>query len=1068
VQTRRIGLTKMPFFMLSLFTLGMSFHALAATKKTKAQKTKQTVSATKNQTQQASRFEGISGLSSETNKKPVPEAGVGKKRTSFQKSEAAPKGLLNVEKEEIVNTLKGINLLLSKDPTPAEKIKLLLNRSMATYSLARKRLIESSARTVDATGNRLLNVAFKDAMDVARTPGLPAPVKARALYVAGLPLIYLDKVKEARNLFIESVNTDPKSENAGWMALFVAEDYFDGEQYREAIPFYSNFQAQMDPKEVELAKYKLAWTYLNLENPARTKALFIELIKNNPKEGFGKDSIKDLAFVLTTYSSETEILRVADDVFKDQQDQLVIDFLSAVMANLEVQNQVSLQSKVLARLLQIEKDPVKKLQYLLAGLRTARKEYASVYHFKAFLMIRDFMVKEGLEGGKKNFETVKSSLDIETQNIIKSYVETFAGRTKTPEKLSRDQIATSLKDLFTFYEKHFSDAKPFNPILRLWLDVCIEISDWKCVDIAADKLLQKPELKGIHQKVAFEQVVALDRLYTSTPKEFENRFVEKLEVFVTQFETAPQWGELSKKLGQIYVKNKETKKSLALFEKVFMKEKSADALYRLQWARFEAEMYEDVISEKRVPVGPTDPRIRDLQRESALKLAIQARKDNDFEAYSRVINFFLSLAPPADKAVAARRDYFNFMLEKNLIAPLVQEILKLPIPERFSKSYTDILERTWVKAMRQSMFREASIVVSSTDKKFRVSQQNLSRRFLSRLALGQRPGADELNELNSENKLYILGLTALARPELCLQYLNTQLPLRTKQIKSLAALALRIQSGSWNLVRNQRSVKLLGENYPFTSVPDFNKLPVEKLIQKVVIPTQVIQSQKALARWTEDIVFQTRRVRSRIAKEIAKKPIDVQVRAVQSARELEMRVADFIKAQPVPKEFTGTQIDEYQKAIAEVVKEFTDQAAEFEKLEQKLIQVKGTQTQEIAMRELPLPDLTKWNWSSFYQSTDGATLKTEIENHNYLGALIVLDLFRPEPLKETLDYYQLRSGILLSISDNKALRRYVLEELEQTKNLQIVNDWKALVAQLMPAAPENAKEEGEPKADDIE
>ena len=261
------------------------------------------------------RFTDLSGLSKEVSKKPVAENGVGKKRTSFQKSNTGPKGLLNVDSQEIISTLKSINLLLSKNPTPAERIKLLMNRSVSAFSLARNRLLDSPTKSLDKTGLKLIAESQKDAGEVANTPGIPAQTKSRALYIIGLGYINLDKPSEARNRFIEAINVDPKSENTGWMALAVAEDLFEKEMYREAIPYYSNYWAQMDPKEVEISKYKLAWVYLNLENPARTKSLFIELIKNNPKEGFGKDSIRDLAYVVTTYSSEAEIMRISADVF---------------------------------------------------------------------------------------------------------------------------------------------------------------------------------------------------------------------------------------------------------------------------------------------------------------------------------------------------------------------------------------------------------------------------------------------------------------------------------------------------------------------------------------------------------------------------------------------------------------------------------------------------------------------------------------------------------------------------------------------------------------------------------
>ena len=1039
---------------------GISRLSFAEKKKAKSAQTKKTA-APKQNAQVAKRQLDVSGLSSAPKAAPAAQVKTTEKKKvkKIQASDSAPKGLMNVDAQEIVETLKGINLLLSKKPSEPERIKLQMNRAMSTYSLARRRLIDSKEKKADATTKRLLAVANKDAIEVSQTKGMAPAVKARALYIAGLPLVLLERLPEARNLFIEALAIDPRGENSGWMALFVGEDYFDREQFREAIPYYSNYWGVMEEREIEISKYKLAWTYLNLENPARSRGLFIELIRNNPNEGFGRDSIKDLAYVVTTYNSEAEILRIADDVFKDKETQLTIDFLSAVMSNLEVQNQVTLQSQVLARLLVLEKDPVKKLQYLLAGLRTARKEYASVQHFKAFQQIQGFMEKEGLEGGRKNFEAVKSSLDIESQNIIKAYVETFAGRTKTPEKLTRNQIAASVKDLFGFYEKHFSDTKTFIPVLKLWLDVCIETSDWKCVDTVAEKILDKKEMQAQHQRAFFEQIVALDRLNSENAKDWESKFEKRLEDFVVSQETAPQWLDLSKRLSQIYIKNKDFKKAVSLAERVFVKDPTSDAHYRLQWTRFEAGLYAEVVAETRRPKAePVDPKSIDLQRESALKIAIEARKNDDFEAYKKSIKFFLSLNPTPAKAMAARRDYFQYMLEKDFVTELTNEMRNLPVELRFSKDLADIIEQGWIKSMRLGKFQEAALLTTSPQKNFKLNPQNNSRSFLARLSLGQRPSPDDVKSLGFDSKLYSLGSLSLAKPDLAVLYFGYEAPVKNKQLRSLAALAFRVKAGDWQVTRNSQTSKILGEAYKFSEGKNLSELPVEKLLAKVEIPTKPITNQRTLARYTEDIVFQTRRARKRLAKEIARKPLEVQIRAVSAARVLETRVSDFLKSQPAPKELTGAQIDEYQKAIAEVAREFIEQAAEFEKLGKSLEDAKIKADQELAERELPMPDMSRWMWPSVMSSSNLAPLKAIYDNHNYLAGLFMIDLLKVDQLKDPVDYYKMRAGFLLSISDNRALRRYVLEELEQAGQTEIINQWKQMVIDKMPV-PEAAIEE---------
>lgn len=157
-----------------------------------------------------------------------------KKRTKFAKSDEAPSGLLNVSAAEISETLRGINLLIAKNPSEQDLPKLLLNRAMATYSLARRRLIDSKDMRIDATGTRLLKVAAADATRVAAMKGVNVSQLGKSEYIKGLTYIYLEDTDAARASFQKSMSINPASDDVGWMALYIAEDYFDKKQFREA------------------------------------------------------------------------------------------------------------------------------------------------------------------------------------------------------------------------------------------------------------------------------------------------------------------------------------------------------------------------------------------------------------------------------------------------------------------------------------------------------------------------------------------------------------------------------------------------------------------------------------------------------------------------------------------------------------------------------------------------------------------------------------------------------------------------------------------------------------------
>jgi len=968
------------------------------------------------------------------------------KKPDVGRAESDPKGLLTADSDDILETIRGINLLLQKNPDHVDKIKLLLNRSMATYSLARRRMVEGKSLKLDNTNRKLFSVAAQDAKSVSVMKDVPVSQRSRAFYIYGLSLIYLEKNKAARDVFLQALNLNPNSSDAGWMALYVAEDYFDEGQFHEAIPYYSKFYSVMDKSEVTISKYKLAWCYLNLKNEEKAMLLFEELIRENANEGFGRDSIKDLAYVMTTFATEDAVIQQSERIFQKNQTAFKIDFLSAVLSHYEIQNAVSIHSKVLARLLELDKDPVKKLQYLLVGLRTTRREYASAAYYDSMVKINQFIQENKLNPSAKNMEAAAASLEIEAQNLIKSFVETFSGRVQTPEtNLTKERIAGALKNLFGFYEKYFSEAQAYPVMLRLWLDVCLDTSDWGCADSVAEKILHRKELAAIHSRVALDQIGAIENLARDPKNKLEPRLIKKLEDFSNTQKSSDQWLDVSKRLGEIYMRQKLLSKAIPVFEAVFEKSPTPEHLYRIQWARFEAGDFAAVVQDRRVVAkGDPDPRTNDLKRESALKLAQNARKSDKFDEYTLHIRGFLSLNPEEAKALAARKDWFYYMVEKDKIAELSGELIRLSPALRFSKELSDIFEQAWLRSMRNGQFKNAFELVGSNDSNHPLNAVNKMRRVLAQISMGQRASSVDLKSLSEENRQYVFGVLALARPDWAISYLNEYAPLK-ESLRGIGALAFRMENGEWNVPATAQARRLLGANFSFASSPNMEMTNVEKMIQKIQVPSQPLKSQAAIARWTQDIVYQTRKVRSDINKSLKTFPLPVQIRSLKSARDLEAKTAHFIKSQPLPPGLVGNDVIQYEAGVAEIVKEFEEASAEFEKLEESLRRTQDSQMKETESRYLPMPNLAKWPWPSIYNSSAMSGLKSLRERHNFLGALIVLDLFRPRPLENQTDYFAIRSGLLFSSKNTRALRRYVLEELEQSGQSDLVKVWREMV-----------------------
>jgi hypothetical protein len=827
----------------------------------------------------------------------------------------------------------------------------------------------------------------------------------------------------------------------------------------------------MTPAAKEMTLYKSAWCMINLNEQRKAEELFIRLAASRSKLALAADAMRDLAFLVAHQPDLNASLERVEARFTEVPQK--IDFLNYVREGLETQNSVAMHSHLVDKLLQLEKNPAKRLSYLLADLKVHRRQYAARDHMKSFERVREAIIAGNLTASSVELKKYSEPLEIETQTLIKSFIDTFAGRTKTPDGFSRDEMNLALKTQFSFFVTYLPESRIRPKMVNLWLDVCLDSSDWKCVDTVSELIItERKTLEPFRERAYINQLAALDKLSPSLKGEekeqFDKRKFSRVQEFVEQFEKSPQWPRVAKYYSELNMDAGKYKEMLPLLDKIYMREPNEDTFGRLQFARYKLEDYEGVLADPRWDPkwenskAPQAQKLIELKRETVLALALKARKKDDVVSYKKFIFQFLQLRPDPKKAQIARVDLLKFLVEKKLMDEATDEFVGTDPKDQATPEYADMKSVLWFSSMERGKFAEARKILTSSPAK---DNEVVFRKILTEIALGETPKVAELQNISPQNRDYLLGLLAVTRPDTLLKYYQT-FPSDKPESRELALLALRIKSGEWIIPKTREAEKILGPSYRFTGPDTAVAVPIEDKIRKVSFPAKGTPA-KALGKAIEKLVVETRNIREGVGKAIKDKNAYQQLRVLEAARDLERRVGMTILESPVPDGLIEDQVNQYKEGLREASKEFTDQATEFDRLAGVARDAINKVNRAIQARLLPRPNMKDWDWSKVYESDPALKRVADaVGAKNSLAALVLLDLLRPEHIKGEADYFRIRAGVLLSLPSKDAERVYLHDDLEAHKQDDIVSDWRKAVNLPKPddsAPPAESKSDSEPK-----
>jgi TolA-binding protein len=934
---------------------------------------------------------------------------------------------------DLLVMIKGFRFLLKNEEPSPKRDHLLLANASAELALARNYRLRPKPTEEDKTNeHKFLEATYKDSYEILKSPTANQDSKSRGMYYSGLALIDLGRGKEAENLFTDAIRMKPTAEYAPSMALYLGEAKFDQELYKDAIVQYAQFFKRFNKSQKALSIYKTAWCYINLQKPDLAEKNFLLLAGKKWAGNFGTDSIADLAFVMGEHRSEPDILQYTAQVFP-RESAIRTEVLTAVYKYYQSSSGTHEHPAMFAELMRIEKDPAKRLLLVISNLRGVQRNYAAMEPYRQFLDLKKRMQNDHVNPGSDVMKRVSPELEPIIEQLVRSYADTFSGKTKTPEKIERADMSKILIDLLWFHTTYFPKSEDRAASYETWMDVCRDLKDFACSYQVSRYVMKEPSLEKLHAHAKLEWLAALDGLKDTKPA-YRAEYLQGLRQFHAEMPNDPQWLMLTKRLTILLNEDKNFKESIPVLKEIDDREKTTESRYRFLWALFEAQQFEDVTSAGASGNDKFAEDSKKLVREAHLRIASQKIEKNDFSGYEQHVNSYIAENGNNEKTEMVRRDYLNRSLDHGDVTRSNQYLLALPAEKRFNNQNKTLMNRTVDQYIKTGQFEPAHKLLVKGAKlgQYKDYEFDWYQTILGINRSLTKSEFQSVKDSNSKIQTYVIGVLTITHPEATMYYFQQQTTLNTKD-KHLLLLSYQMSQQSWTPKLGPKARELLGNVAP-ADLKEADLSKSEQDIRKIQIPNEAVP-EKRVAKIAED----TRQTRKRIQKDLeAAKSPKVQKRIILAAQALEESVGKMISDSPMPPNLTEEQQTAYKNGIQELANEFINQAAEYKKLSATLDQKVDGDDKERQRRiakidpasEVPSGDMKK-------------VLEQLLDQKNFAGALVVIDRASSLNTIKPEEFHIYRSWILLTAHPTDFMKEYVRGELIEAKQDALLQKWEA-------------------------
>lgn len=958
---------------------------------------------------------------------------------------------------ELVDMIKGFRFLIDQEKPGLQRDNYLLAEASGYLALSRVYRVKTQMSAKDREREKASNLrALKNTAEVFSSKFSSGEQQAKALFYGGLAQINLGDYEAARKSFLQSIGLNPSAPPAADMNLFVSENLFEKEKYEEALKQYGVFYKQYNNQQKALAIYKMGWSHLNLQRPQAAEKLLVLLAGQTWAGSFSEDAIKDLAFISSYFRSESEAIVFAESNFSAQLETR-LQYLRELY--LYFQNQSSTKKKplLLNEILRLEKDPAKRMQILIATMKSSQYGAASSEPVQDLRRIQQELTDLNITPKSKVMEKIGPELETEVLVLVRSYADTLLGKVKAVEKINPEQLASTLIDLLKFHLGFFPESKERESSWKARLQVCTHLKNDLCTYETSHAILAEKSGGGLDQMAQLELLRSLDEL-TKKDVKFRDELIQRLTLFLNDQTNDSNWLALAKRLTVLLNQDKKYQESLPWLIRIQEIEKSSESKYRVLWVRYEMGQHAEIANEPMsFGADKFGEDTKSLVRESFLHLANKAKAELRQADYERNLKSFIELSDDSKKKNLGIQNLIQSMLDSKKWDEAIKEVNRLSKQERGSDVFRGQITFLANRLVEQDRFDDVEKVLlvedaskvsspvspsnaaSKTGKTSKVQQlESTAFEFQESLTDLAKARWDQFSirrsRLSNQDKDYLDGVVALVAPKELLRIYEKATP-ETEFQRSAVFLALQINSNQAQPPVPPHLVKPLAQlgksnlfHRPSTILTDY---------QAVVFPKKT-WAPKKYDRFAQDAVFRVRRIRKRIMKDLENRPFEMQKQILEAAIRSEASTGNMITESPVPAELDQVQVVQYVNGLKQLSVEFSGQSQEFQTLLSKLQQMATDQQ----LQKISAPDMQRWVWSNHPQRE---MVRKYISEKQFLRPLIVIDQMKASGALSAEVAANFRSGILLSANSNQMMANQVKVELEAAGQLSILEMWKGLL-----------------------
>lgn len=933
---------------------------------------------------------------------------------------------MNKDIQDLKKTLDGIQLLLQSDIPEVKKNELYFKQSLVQYTIGKmlnlKRSNNSNPTTDEIEYFQQSENYLKALLNKTNTT---SDLQARCYYLMGLLDFEKNNFSGQKDKFLKSFQIDPNTTYSATISLNIAEQYFDEENYPQAIKYYRMKFNEMTLQQKTIAKYKLAWSYVGLKNNKAAVELFKSIINDNFDKNFIKDSIRDLALLATLDWTELEVIQYAKTQFKSIEVQK--DFLYIAFKFFFNKNKNDFKNLLFEECLQYNHSIENRLLLHSYATSAARKGYGSIEFTKSINRLQKDMVKFKIPPQSKNFIDFSKDLEINNEYFIRILVETLTKKIKNIENISESEIRNQIYFHIKIHNYYFSKSEIIPTLLEILIDIAIDEKNYLWLDEVIKSLnsISNEKTKiNLELRSRKEQIVLLQNAVLQKP-ELSATLETAYENFISKFPGDEVSILIYKKRAQEAFKGNDFRKSISYFQQTLKFENSEENVYKLLFAYFQNNEFQQVINFNLEPNYKSE-RISNIYKETFLALAKSAKANKNLIEFEKNILSFKKLSTDIKKNQLATNDLITFASENLTKEQFLTFLLK---------QETETLKSPDVTLHRLNLI----------DQFLNSGQINQTKQLLNPLSNEKLIYLDiiineseknilpQLKNLSPELKKLVVSHFTMTQPELALKILRQQINLNDDD-KQFYLLALKLNQGTDEPTLSDLDLKFYGKQL---SKLDESVTPLELKLKKLDFPDAKLKASKYGTK-LENVINNIKKLRPEVTSKLKDYNLYQQKNILTLAKIQELAVSHSISNSPLPGGLSEEEKNQYSQELESLTIEFKDQAAEFEKLIQvvneKIIEGEAKKQAQY----LPALDLALW---PLPDKTIHKMILQVYKEHGLSTALFLIEKLQSNQQIESEDYNSLKAYFLINSYKNDFIRKYVKSEWEENKQTDLIKKW---------------------------